>query len=348
MKKISFFLSILDYIFPFILTFLFFIICVELFTYFGSMRKVLFLDSNISFILITITSTLFLSFALHRKNYKFTELNKYFSSLLFLFFPLLIFLYISLNILESRNFPNYVFSTYHLHLTVLQKLVTAYIFVILCFSLVKARKSILTLIKESTLNAAIDKKRIDILISILVLTQIIFLLSFLIYNTVKVIPLLASNTTYIASHLFDSYDSKMSHNWGFFYEYMLYIKSIVPETGSIAIPPAQSHWLSTGNIVLVRYFLYPRKVYNLVESSNVETVYKMPKDNYDYVLLTQGLWADTSIPYGWPKQKIETKRIYVLNRDTKEKNMYETESYKPEDYEDTQLWGVIELAEESK
>jgi hypothetical protein len=83
---------------------------------------------------------------------------------------------------------------------------------------------------------------------------------------------------------------------------MEFIKDSTPPDATILIPPQASHWLSTGNSSLDLYFLYPRK---LVHGD----IYSLPETNYDYVLISWGLWQDNTVPFGWPKENIKSKEI---------------------------------------
>lgn len=175
-----------------------------------------------------------------------------------------------------------------------------------------------------------------------------FIFIFLVRNLIQIFPLIIVNVSQITNHPFASYDEKMTYNWGFFYEYMKFVQSEIPEESTIAIPPAQSHWLSSGNSVLVRYFLFPRKVVNLKETNSDEVLYEMPPEKADFALLSQGEWKDPLVSYGWPKKELSIEYVSGFNRDTKEKFKITDEKYFPIKYENTANWGVIKLKNEEQ
>lgn len=348
MKRFNFFLDGVNLLFPFLLTFLLFVIIIETFTYLGFMEKILFVNSNTSFVLITIFTTFFVANILSKPQYVLSDSNKHFFSLILFFFPLLALLYISLSFLESKNYPNFVFSSYHIQLPVMQKLVAAYFFILVSYNAITAKKKLLASRYQFFYTLPFKPTMPFITIKFFLLVQSLLLLLFLVTNTVKVIPLFSENVTHIFSHPIATYDEKMKYNWKFFYEYMQYVKKVTPEDAVIALPPAQSHWLSTGNIVLVRYFLYPRSVVNLVETQSIETIYQIPPGEYSHMLLAQGLWNDPQVPYGWPKQQIPVEKIFLLNREEMTESIVQTSVYEPKLYEDTPYWGVLKLKEKSQ
>ncbi len=107
-----------------------------------------------------------------------------------------------------------------------------------------------------------------------------------------------------------TYDKKMGYYWGFFYDYMLFVKENTPENSTIIVPPQESPWFMTGNIGLVRYFLYPRNF--------IQGTYDKPLDidSADYVMLAWGEWKENDMSrYGWPKVKVDAEETILLNGD---------------------------------
>ena len=148
-----------------------------------------------------------------------------------------------------------------------------------------------------------------------------------------------SNITFMTTHLNYSYDQKMRHVWGFYYDYMRFIKDNTPEDSTILIPPQDGHWLSSGNMWLTRYFLYPRR---LVQGED----YKIPHSGYDYVLISKGEWQSDTIDWGWPKEIVSAEKILYIDPNTL-KILEIKKDFDPNDPYNKYAWGLIKTREEA-
>jgi hypothetical protein len=138
------------------------------------------------------------------------------------------------------------------------------------------------------------------------------------------------------SHAGFSYDDKMRYVWGFYYDYMAFVKSYTPENAKILIPPQQGPWFSEGNGALSRYFLYPRKLYN----GNDITV---QTDDFDYIMIAWGSWTNyPDSAYGWPKVNINAEKLVYFTPGDKSVQVY-LEDYDPKDKKNAGGWGLIKL-----
>jgi hypothetical protein len=169
-------------------------------------------------------------------------------------------------------------------------------------------------------------------IAIFLILPIVFMVNF-----VNVLDSAIGSDIFVLTHLDYSYNDKMRESWGLYYDYIKFVKENTPENASILVPPQQTPWLSTGNVGLDRYFLYPRILVN----GGVDASDGLGK--YDYVLLVWGEWngADKN-SYGWPREKIKTDKIIYFDPATKavrEKN----ENFDPMLLPTSGAWGIIKL-----
>jgi len=142
----------------------------------------------------------------------------------------------------------------------------------------------------------------------------------------------------MATHLDYSYDDKMRRVWGFYYDYMKFVRENTAPDSNILIPPHSYHWLSTGNGGLNRYFLYPRKHIN----GEVDNI---PDNGYDYVLIAKGLWYSEGVDWGWPKVYVKASKIWYIDPQTLKVSELEKD-FDPKDSFNMQAWGLIKVKRE--
>jgi len=227
-------------------------------------------------------------------------------------------LYIAMQFLESSNFHNYVFSTYHLQPT--------NFFYIVFLSLVLFLISKLIKQKQFISNLSVFK------LTILFIFFVAFLDGF-----IKTVDTAIYTDIYILSHINASYDFKMNERWGLYYDYIKFVKANTSENASILVPPQELPWLSTGNVGLNRYFLFPRKMGNASDSD------LMDLSTYDYVLLVWGEWNGANKDaYGWPKVPIKAEKIIYFNPETGEVTE-KMGNYDPKTILTDGVWGIIKI-----
>jgi hypothetical protein len=163
-----------------------------------------------------------------------------------------------------------------------------------------------------------------------------------IINTLDVTKLIKKEVEAMQSPA-QSDDEKNEVGWGTIYQYAKMLKNATPEDAVIAMPPAQNHWLYSGNIVLMRYFLYPRTLVNVKETTDTSTLHELPSQNYDYVAL---VWGESNerdqSPYGWPKTSISAEYIDYFDLSTNTINRVVTTQYQFRELNEP-LWGVIKV-----
>lgn len=189
--------------------------------------------------------------------------------------------------LEAYKYPNYVLSRFHFNLVGLVYVVI-FSFAVYIANIVQGEKNV-------------PKKGIAkfILIGVLIYTFVV--------NIGIVFQNALTKDIYIGLHLKDTYDQKMFYQWGGYYNYMKFVKNNTPENATIIIPPQINPWLSSGNLLLDRYFLFPR---NLVQTGlTISDLDKLPKDTY--IMVYKGEWCDSHDCDVWPTQTIKADELII-------------------------------------
>lgn len=269
---------------------------VESYTYFGFVGKYLLVDSRFFAAL-----SLSVAFFLNSERFRKRNLLDFISRLIFrvnrVVFPVLLVVYLLMIFLESWKYANYVFSTYHLQPGNFSYLV------VFSFGLFAAKNLGERRMRKTSLN----------LVTVFVVA-FLFLDNFAITSHQVV-----STDLFILLHPRATYEQKMQNYWGFFYEYVGFVKANSPKNSTILIPPQEPPWQETGHGALVRYFLHPRKIVQGTYNGKIDT------KTVDYVMLAWGeLPGLSSDKYGWPKVPIAIEKVVYLDTNSR-------------------LWGLIKV-----
>lgn len=290
-------------------TYLFLII--ESFSYIGFLRKYLLFDSRFFMVMSLLSYSLLLTYKLNSKNI-YAKLLHIVSLLNKIFIVLFFLIYIILQFIEAKNYNNYIFSNYHIQPDVF--------FNVVLFS-------ILLVVVEH-----INLKKISF-------TQYIlgfFVLILLVNNINKTFNLVIKSNLYIFNNLSFDYDKKMNKTYGFYYDYMKFVREYTPEDARILTPPQEEPWDAEGNVALSRYFVYTRKLYNGSYDS-------VDLNNVDYIMIAWGSWnIEDQSRYGWPKSKVQAEKIIYINPDNKTVNEH-YEDFDPSDLKNKGGWGLIKI-----
>jgi len=73
-----------------------------------------------------------------------------------------------------------------------------------------------------------------------------------------------------------SYDEKMRRRWGWYYDFISFIKENTPEDANILFPPQSNQYSKIGNLGLNSYFLLPRGLHH----GNEQTVQSLTPPVY--------------------------------------------------------------------
>ena len=238
------------------------------------------------------------------------------------------FLAIVLNILERLNYPNYVLANFDIYY---QNLFPISVVGLISFCFYKWQDFAAFLSRYET------KQQRDLIGEGAALGIVILLVFYLISSVYSIYSDAFSRDVYVFTHLQDNYDQKMHYNWNFFYDYMRFVKEQTPQNAIVVIPPTQDAWLSSGNDVLVRYFLYPRKIIQGQLDS-------LPKQKYNYLLLDKGEWNVADDLYGWPRVAVDSEEIIYFDQSTEKVSQY-FGNYNPNVNDNKMKWGVIKVKE---
>ena len=94
-----------------------------------------------------------------------------------------------------------------------------------------------------------------------------------------------TTSRFILAHPTATYAEKMRIRWES-YDFWMYINRYTPEDSTIMIAPKMSPWLVSGNLGLVRYFLYPRYLVNSDQERNAPI-----NPEADFALIDWGTWG---------------------------------------------------------
>lgn len=337
-------------IFPYLVVLTYALLCLETVTYRGFVERYLFVSVYL-ILLLTLIGAIGVFF---KKGVKTTETST--TNLILkmnsLLIPVFAIFYWILVLVEATHYPNYVYSTFHILPENLGILLffSIYLFVIKSLRQ-KNLKNIELLLTSGTVGLhkypgsskmAYSHRTPFQLTQRIIISVIIFLLGIYgLYNTIKVLDSALKSNIFILRNLNLTYEEKMKTSWNFFYDYIEFVRENTPVDAVIAIPPSIRPWLSEGNSVLVRYFLYPRK---LKSDDELKSKSFIP----NYYLLAKGLWgvSDEKM-YGWPKENISAEWVIYFDGTTKQVKRVEG-NYNPNDQINTGAWGLIKVKEEKE
>ncbi len=307
------------------------ILFLEVFTYKNILFKHFFISSDALFVI-----SLFFTWTIINSNKNGNKVMDLvtlyvFTFIKYLFIPISFF-YIYFLFLNINNYPNYVFSIYHLQ----PDLLVRPLLFSLCISFLSYIKKHTSLFHK-TLSFVKDPRKKYENLSVLVLVVTLF--SYGVFNFTKNIDTLSpyvvlSFANFSKSNI-EKTDVIMKVKYGYYYDYVKFVKQIVPENASILLPPQENPWQNEGNQRLTRYFLYPRTIYSAHESN-------LPED-ISYIVIA---WGSPDFPpkngksYGWPKERIEASKIYIYNFDTKGITEYSGD-YDPDKFMKPGTYGLI-------
>jgi hypothetical protein len=347
-KLLNKILKLNSFIFPFLVPLTYFFLSLETYSYIGFLRKFFLVDSRF-FLGLCVISAFGVNFAkfFYQEKKEDGFLSFVFKSN-FVLTPLFLVFYFILITLENKNYPNYIFSTYHLQPDNFFNLVILGIFLSIFGFIYFSAKS--DKLKKFFSNFLLNYLGLDIrnsfeigkigfkvfLGNILIIVCIFLLIVYFFDNFSKTLSKAIKNNIYVLTHLNASYDDKMRKNWGFYYDYMKFVKENTPEDATILIPPQSYHWLSSGNGGLNRYFLYPRKQIH-------GEVFEIPKDGYDYVMISKGEWYAEGVDWGWPKVNIDAEKIIYLNPENREVSIFYDTVFDAKDEKNKYAWGIIKV-----
>lgn len=233
--------------------------------------------------------------------------------------------------LESSNFPNYVYSRFHLQIAGFNNLILHLVglsLVTLLLNKATIKRANRFLIRQANIE---NLPRRVLFLSILFL-WLLFALTNISKDLITSRRVIAEITAQPRASNID----KVKKIHGFFYDYMLFIKNKTEEGSTIAIPPTEYPWAKEGNPAMDLYFLYPRK---LVQGSGVN----LPLKKVDYILIAKGSWPKEGYENGWPKEKVYGAKIWYIDEKTLSVREYTNTYYTPNSKDNNKSWGLIKI-----
>jgi len=221
--------------------------------------------------------------------------------------------YLIFAFIEASNYPNYVFSTYHINMSGL--------FYVLLFGF-----SLFVIGKTGVKKSEFIKSK-----SLWNFIFIFFVAFALVVNLGISTQKALEENFYVFFHFNDTYDQKMYFRWENFYTYMVFLENNTPKDATIVIPPQISPWwVRTGNLLLVRYFLYPRKMIQY-GTELIPDVDSLPKGTFIMVAWGEFLCEQLGC-HVWPIQPIKAREaVYKENNSASIKMIREDFLYDPKD-----------------
>ncbi len=239
---------------------------------------------------------------------------KWISKMSFLIFIISGLAYIYFIFAEALHHTNYVLSVYHFSLDGLIYIPLFSMLVFVASKIGKIRRSILK-----------GKNFLQVIIFIFV--------AYTLYVNFGISLKTASvSDIYDFMHLKDSYDQKMYYQWGNYYNFMLFVKNNTPESANIVIPPQVAPWWNrSGNLLLVRYFLFPR---NLIQydTEEIPIVESLPEGTY--IMVAWGEWGceREGVCRGWPVESIKVREFIIKDSESSDvKEIRQNILYDPAD-----------------
>lgn len=219
-------------------------------------------------------------------------------------------LYILIILLETINYPNYIFSNFHINPLTFQ-LFTATAWWV--YFLLSANSWVKALLLAVIIYISVDG-----------------------FGRTLGLAGLGISEAVINSNL--TYSEKMTKAYPGFYPVMKKIASITPQDATLYIPPQSNPWELEGNAAMVRYFLYPRKIINLDDQLSPLT----QKVSNSYLLISRGTAESrkTAYDYGWPKNSVDYSRSWQISPSGEIVSESYNSTYNPADNWE---WGLLEL-----
>ncbi len=214
-----------------------------------------------------------------------------------------IFLY--LYYLESFNYDNFVFTTFHFNLA--------------RFSFIPG------VFWASWAVYFLARKKVKQ--EIIVLAVIFCLVS--IPSGVRSLGIVSARTVLTFRGKGRIVQKSMEKMYGNDYKFMNFVKSYLPENKNIVLilPPNTLPWRHTGNPQIMNSYLYPVTTTNSTQSASPYVLISSEEDGAGYHL--------------WPDYKIRTEKIVIFNWNNNEPTIIENADWDPKEWEDKKPWGLI-------
>jgi len=248
--------------------------------------------------------------------------------------PFLLLMYFMFSQMEKAHYLNYVFSTFHIHLVILERIVVFTIFLSLLyvFSQITFKKlSLLKSVKKSDPGYSYREKPIGPLVFFVTMLLLLAIQSYTIFEVVS------DDLASILRTPFASFEDRKIQKFGGPYRTYKFIIRHTEPNSVIAVPP-QFVWGIVGNIGFSRYFLYPRFLVHPEDFTDAD----MPR--IDYVIIGESIPITGTNTYKfWPTTPIPADSIYVFDELNQIEEKIEKTFYDPSDTVYKGKWGIIKV-----
>jgi len=279
-----------------------------------------------------------------------------FNSLFFL--PLLI-IYIIMVYSNSKNYANYVFTTYHIQPQNFINIVylSSALF-LLKVNFFFTKKQVVKIFRKAELRYFFEPETIKKSLEEIgeknkyttflarrniVLSVLFFLLFFYFMNNFSTtFKDSFSDLIFILSHPNYSYDQKMQMKWGLLYKVITLVRDNTPEGSYILLPNNSAPHSVDARKEYWRPFLGDRKIMNFYSGVEIK--------DFDYVLIAKGYFHGVydGLPqknYIWPDFPVSSDEIIYLVREEGGEYIQKVvnENYNPENFKGKNIWGIIKI-----
>jgi hypothetical protein len=169
-----------------------------------------------------------------------------------------------------------------------------------------------------------------------------FLMTYLIFQQlISVFSIMSKKTVKILATLNVPFEERWEpimggrFSFGWIATYSKFINSEVEEDSTILIPNQVAPWEMEGNPYYIRWFLYPRKTVQMLDSIEI------PKEA-EYILISYGIFGyHKNVFPNFSINKDKIKKIILVNQETLEISFIENQDFHPDDF--VNKWGIIKL-----
>ncbi|HJX58995.1 MAG TPA: hypothetical protein VJ481_00360 [Patescibacteria group bacterium] len=244
--------------------------------------------------------------------------------------------YLFFSIMELLIYPNYVFSTFHLHPNAL------------IWPLGLSTALLIVGYREQRLIAPLGRsKKIeeihDYFKELHYISFVIFIALIIMFfvNTSTNLKNFLSDFKFMIRNPSISMEERLRKKvTPIFYDYVVFVNKYVPEDAKILIPPQGFPWPQSGNYGYIRYFIYPREG---TSGKEYEPGIDYKSKGISYVLLSWGETESTEYGYthGWPKFDVPAE--WVVFYDESGRIFTKDGDYHYKDFVNKKVWGVIKI-----
>lgn len=241
--------------------------------------------------------------------------------------PVVAIVYLSLLQMEYKNYPNYVFSKFHINIEGIKTIVFFSLFLAVFYFLTSYLKNKLIRTKKQLSKKMIGSALLFLTIALLVSSRMFILLT-----------IFGKDLITIAKNPLATFEERKIEKYGGAYRIYKFLNDHTEFESTLAVPP-QEKWGIVGNIGFSRYFVFPRTLVH------PEDLTKENLKNIDYYVIAKSYqYSDNGDYRVWPETKIEgSQEIYLYDEISEELTVLDRKNYDPLDPIFKEKWGLIKI-----